>query len=78
MLIIISIISIILLIYSFFHIIRYFIFIKNIKKKDNNNHNEKIKYIIVIPCLNEQNTIVETVDYFKHIVPEYIPIVLVT
>ena len=78
MLIIISIISIILLIYSFFHIIRYFIFIKKIKKKDNNNHNEKIKYIIVIPCLNEQNTIVETVDYFKHIVPEYIPIVLVT
>ena len=69
-----------LLLYSIFHLIRYILFSKSIKvKKMNNQDNVKYNLVIVIPCLNEHNTIVDTVKYFKRIIKNTnIPIILVT
>ena len=74
---IIIIINIILLIYSFFHVARYFIFVKK-RKQRKTILKQKTNIIIVIPCLYEQNTIVDTIDYFKNIIYDTIPILLVT
>lgn len=66
-----------LIIYSLFHLFRYLIFIKKVKMNnelENNNYN----LIIVIPCLEEQNTITETIKYFKTQLTNDIPIILVT
>ena len=72
-------INVILVLYSLFHFIRYFIFIKQIKKKNNLIKNKKdFNLVIVIPCFQEQNTIEKTILYFKSIINEDTPLVLVT
>ena len=74
---IIIIINFLLLMYSFFHAVRYFVFTKN-RKKIKTIIQKKANIIIVIPCLYEQNTIVDTINYFKNIIYDTIPIVLIT
>lgn len=69
--------NIVLLIYTLFHIVRYSIFIKKSKHRKK-TLKQTTNIIIVIPCLNEQNTIVDTIDYFKNIIYDTMPIVLVT
>lgn len=68
----------IIITYSVFQFFRNLFFLRDIKKLDSTKKNvEKVMYII-IPCLREQNSIVETIDYFESIVRPNSKIIIVT
>ncbi|MDD2376804.1 MAG: glycosyltransferase family 2 protein [Clostridia bacterium] len=74
----VKVICIILLIYSFYLIVKTILFINKIKKDNIILDDIEKQIIVAIPCLREQNCIEETVKYFRKITPDNIPILIIT
>jgi len=71
------IINILFLLYSFFHLIRWYRFSRlNIAHTKNDTNLANI--IVVIPCYKEQNIIEQTVQHFKDILPTNTKLILIT
>ncbi len=69
----------IILMYSFYLILKTILFIKKIKNDNITILDDVEKQIIVaIPCLREQNCIEETIKHFRKITPDDIPILIIT
>lgn len=68
----------ILLVYSFFHLLRYFVFIVSINRKKIESTEKNYDLIVVIPCFKEQKVIEKTIEYFNSIIKKNISLVLVT
>ena len=72
--------NIILLSYSLYHLIRTIIFINKTHNKITNNIDKNAKIIILIPCLEEQKIIKDTITHFDKIINNNpnISIILIT